>query len=75
MKKLPVLAALFVILCASTQAQANSILEFFYPMLKKPKYDASQTLEAPFADKDAIEKSEVGKGLLLNTDLIPYHNQ
>lgn len=34
-------------------AQAGSILEFFFPMLKEKKHPPSETLQAPFAKKTA----------------------
>lgn len=63
MRKSALILASLTFIAAIPAARADGILEFFFPMLKKPKPNVSQTLEAPFADHDRIKDSDKTLGL------------
>ena len=58
MKKTLLILSAFLFLGSSIPHAQAGILEFFFPSLKKVGPNPSKTLEAPFADKEQIAKSE-----------------
>ena len=59
---------LLILISLVSPAQAGSFVEFFFPMLRPDPVDVSRTMEAPFADRAAIEEQEaqIEQGLPVN---------
>ncbi len=57
-KQLMIVAVLMAFLMPQQALAKGGLIEFFFPMLKAEGPDPAKTLEAPFADKEAIKNDK-----------------